>query len=164
MSIVIVSDAIPGLKRLKPLCSHLLMPGLQPRRLALALAVGASIGLLPTVWGTSLLCMLCAPLLRLNLLAVQLANCLVYPLQIVLFLPYLNLGEQLFHSQRLPNNPALLWQQLQAAPLATLQNYWQANLQAACVWLLSVPLLLGSIYLCTLLLVTLLRRTRMAAS
>lgn len=165
MSTVTVSNrAVPGLNRLKNLLIDLLQQGLQPQRLALALAVGATIGLLPTIWGTSLLCLLCAGPLRLNQLVVQLANFLVCPLQIMLFLPYLNFGEQLFRSQLLPHNSALLWQQLQAAPLATLENYWQANLQAACIWLLSAPLLLALIYLFALLLVKQLHQHKISAS
>jgi uncharacterized protein (DUF2062 family) len=161
MSIVTVSDLrlpfIGRLTRLKDLLGGLLQQGLQPQRLALALALGATIGLLPTVWGTSLLCILCAAPLRLNQLVVQLANYLVYPLQIFLFLPYLEVWEQLFSSQVLPHNLERLWQQLQSAPLATLQSYWQANLQAIFVWLLSSPLLLASAYLLALLLVERLR-------
>jgi uncharacterized protein (DUF2062 family) len=150
MSTVTVSKArIPGAKtfdRLKARLLDLLKQGMQPRQLALALALGATIGLLPTVWGTSVLCILFAWLLRLNQVVVQLANYLVYPLQILLFIPYFHLGENLFGSNHLPDNLDLFLTNLQSDPLLVLDQYWQTNLQAACAWLLSLPLLMACSY------------------
>jgi hypothetical protein len=138
---------------IKQRLSGLLQQGLQPRQLAMALALGATIGLLPTVWGTSLLCLLAARLPRLNQLAVQLANYLVYPLQPLLFLPYLTLGELLFSDTRLRASPEDGFAALPASPWAGLERCWQNNLHAVCAWLLTSPLLLTcSFLLCRFLL------------
>lgn len=155
MSIAIASepsttDSCGLWRRLRELLVQQLRQGLAPRRLALALALGATIGVLPTVWGTSLLCLVCARVLRLNQLLVQSANLLVYPLQILLFAPYLKLGDLLFSGQHLPDSLDNLWQGLQQAPLQVLAEYWQANLQAIGIWLFSVPLLLGICFFLTL--------------
>lgn len=150
MSTVTVSEIrLPGtgsFAKLKIQLSSLLRQGCQPRQLSLALALGITIGLLPTVWGTSLICILLAYLCRLNQLAVQLANYLIYPLQILLFIPYFQGGELLFASNNLPADFDLWFETLQSAPLAVLEQYWQANLQAACAWLLSAPLLMAGSY------------------
>lgn len=165
MSIVTVSETkIPGTRtfaKLKARLLDLLKQGMQPRQLALALALGATIGLLPTVWGTSVLCILFAWLLRLNQLVVQLANYLVYPLQILLFIPYFQMGEHLFGSNYLPGNLNFFLTNLQSNPLQVLDQYWQANLQAACAWLLSLPLLMACSYPVAMLL---LRRLHPAES
>jgi uncharacterized protein (DUF2062 family) len=157
MSTVTVANnlPLPGKKtfaRLKAVLQEQLQQGLEPRQLALALALGVSIGLLPTVWGTSVICILLAWLLRLNQLVVQMANYLVYPLQILLFVPYFQLGEKLFASNYLPTDLEHFLASLQQAPWQLLAQYWAANLQAALVWLLSLPLwLLASYWLALLL-------------
>ena len=138
----------------------LLQQGLQPRQLALALALGATIGLLPTLWGTSLVCLLVATLLRVNQFAIQLANILVYPLQLFFFIPYFKLGGTLF-SKPFPGEPSdIFWQHLKTAPLSVLNDYWLANLQAVFAWLLTMPFLLAAAFFISLLLVEQLRTSK----
>lgn len=133
-------------QRLKSLINDQLKNGLNPRDLALAFALGATLGIMPLVWGTSLICIACACCLRLNQAAVQLANYLVYPLQIVLFVPYLILGEQLFASDFLPENSAQLLGQIRQAPTLFFSHFWPLNLQGLLVWLGSAPLVFGLIF------------------
>jgi hypothetical protein len=63
-------------------------------------------GSLRLIWGTSLICIGCASWLKLNQVVVQLANYLMYPLQIALFIPWLLLCDRLFASQLLPEDSA----------------------------------------------------------
>lgn len=49
-------------------------------------------GTMPLLWGTSLLCILLAHLLRLNQVALQSVNYLLYPLQLALLVPFFKLG------------------------------------------------------------------------
>lgn len=137
------------LARLRQLLEEQLQQGLAPRRMAFALALGATLGLLPTLWGTSLLCFLCAWWLRLNQPLVQLANYLVYPLQILLFIPYLRAGDRLFSLHSLPPNIETLTKQLQENPLQFMAQLGGANLRAVAAWGLSAPLLLVTGYLLT---------------
>lgn len=146
MSIAIESEALlktckNRLDRLRQQFSDLLQQGLQPRQLAMALALGATIGMLPTVWGTSLLCFLCAGVVRLNHLAVQIGNYLVYPLQILFFIPYLKFGELLFSCSLLADDPQIFLDHLQASPLVGLEMYWKVNMHAIIAWLLTSPAL-----------------------
>ncbi len=71
----------------------LLSQGLSAHQLALAVAVGLTIGVLPTIWGSSLICVLISWRLGLNQLAVQTINYLVYPLQLALFVPFAIWGQ-----------------------------------------------------------------------
>jgi uncharacterized protein (DUF2062 family) len=66
--------------------------GLTPQKCALTLCLGSAIGLLPILWGTTLLCVLLAYLFRLNQVALQAVNYLLYPLQLALLLPFFKLG------------------------------------------------------------------------
>jgi uncharacterized protein (DUF2062 family) len=77
----------------------LLRTGLSPEDLALAIAVGFVLGCLP-LWGiSSMLCLGVAASLRLNLMAMQAANWLALPLQILLLFPFRRFGEWVLRSQ-----------------------------------------------------------------
>jgi uncharacterized protein (DUF2062 family) len=70
--------------------------GLTPQKLALTLCIGCALGIMPLLWGTSLICILLAHLFRLNHVALQSVNYLFYPVQLALLLPFFKLGTWLF--------------------------------------------------------------------
>ena len=63
----------------------LLKQGVEPSRLSLALASDSAIGAFPALGIATIACTGVAALYRLNLSAIQLANYLVFPMQIILF-------------------------------------------------------------------------------
>jgi uncharacterized protein (DUF2062 family) len=71
---------------------HWLSQGTSPRRLALTLALGFAIGCIPVVGIPTVLCLGLALALRLNLPAIQAANYVVMPLQLLLIAPFVRLG------------------------------------------------------------------------
>jgi uncharacterized protein (DUF2062 family) len=66
--------------------------GLSPTTIALILAVGMVLGVFPVYGCPTVLCVVAAIVLRLNLPAVQLINQLVLPLQLVLLVPLNRFG------------------------------------------------------------------------
>ncbi len=82
----------PALKRIR----NVLTCGLTPQKSALTLCVGFAFGVMPLLWGTSLICIVVAYVFRLNHVALQSVNYLFYPLQLVLLLPFFTLGARLF--------------------------------------------------------------------
>lgn len=70
--------------------------GLTPQKLALTLCIGTALGVMPLLWGTSLICIMLAHLFRLNQVALQSVNYLLYPLQLALLVPFFKLGGRLF--------------------------------------------------------------------
>ncbi len=126
---------------------RLLQQGMSPPRLALSVALGAAIGLAPLIWGTSLLCAALAWRLKLNQVAAQVGNCACYPLQIVLFVPFLLAGQKLFSPGMTPSQLAVWQSALDAGPLAFLRIFWLANFYALVVWLTIAPLFLACCYL-----------------
>ncbi|GFO66501.1 hypothetical protein GMLC_00800 [Geomonas limicola] len=84
--------------------------GLTPHKLSQTLCLGVAVGVLPLIWGTSLICAGLAALLRLNQAAIQAVNYCCYPLQFALFLPLCRLGERI-----LPWGPTLSREVLDAA-------------------------------------------------
>ena len=81
-------------KIILPLVS-LLKQGVEPSRLSLALASGSVIGDFPVLGIATVACTGVAALYRLNLPAIQLANYLVFPMQIILFFLFFMLGRAL---------------------------------------------------------------------
>jgi len=84
--------ASPVLARLRSVMTC----GLTPQKLALTLCLGSALGTMPLLWGTSLLSILLAHRFRLNQVALQSLNYLLYPLQLALLVPFFKLGTWLF--------------------------------------------------------------------
>jgi uncharacterized protein (DUF2062 family) len=80
----------------------LLRQGVTPARLALSLALGIGIGLIPVLGVSTALCAMVALGLGLNLPAIQLVNYLLTPLQLLLIIPQLRLGEWLVGAPPFP--------------------------------------------------------------
>ena len=83
-------------KGVRSRAAALLQSGLTPQQLSLTLCLGTALGVMPLLWGTTLLCALVAARLKLNQAAMQAVNYCCYPLQLALFLPFCRLGELLF--------------------------------------------------------------------
>ncbi len=75
-----------------------LSQGISPRRLALTLALGFAIGCIPVVGVPTVVCAALAFAFRLNFPAIQAANYAVMPLQLVLIVPFVRLGQRLLPS------------------------------------------------------------------
>jgi uncharacterized protein (DUF2062 family) len=83
-------------EKLGALPGNLLTQGTSPHKLALTIALGVITGILPVVWGSTLLCAVLAYLFRLNQAGIQAANYLACPLQIALFVPFYRIGAKIF--------------------------------------------------------------------
>jgi uncharacterized protein (DUF2062 family) len=79
-------------KSIKRNAAAWLREGISPRRLALTLALGFAIGCIPVVGVPTVLCLGLALALRLNLPAIQVANYLAMPLQLMLIVPFVRMG------------------------------------------------------------------------
>ena len=86
----------------------LLRLGTTPECLAWSIAAGLVIGINPLLGSTTLVCLAIASVFRLNIAASQLANHIVYPLEVLLVIPFIRAGSRLFHTAPLPLSPASL--------------------------------------------------------
>jgi uncharacterized protein (DUF2062 family) len=115
---------------------HLLRVGASPRRLAWSLAVGFAVGINPLLGTTTLLCLVVAFVLRLNLVASQISNHLVYPLQLALFFVFIDAGSKVFGTGGLPLGREALLRDMRHHPLATTKLLWAWEWHALVVWAL----------------------------
>lgn len=83
-------------EKIRNALSALLKSGLTPHKLALTVALGITLGVLPVLWGTTLLCAVAAFAFRLNQGCIQIVNYLSYPLQLALLVPFYRFGARLF--------------------------------------------------------------------
>jgi uncharacterized protein (DUF2062 family) len=76
--------------------------GVTPLRLAWSVALGAVIGINPSVGLTTLIVVMLAWAFGLNQIASQIGSHAVVPIHLLLFLPFIQLGVYLFHTRRVP--------------------------------------------------------------
>jgi hypothetical protein len=111
--------------------------GLTPRKLALTLCIGVALGVMPLVWGTSLICFLLAHIFGLNHVALQSVNYLLYPAQLALLAPFFKLGTRLFPWG--PQLPQHLFSSLLSNPgLSSLELLGWIMLKSLAAWLVTV--------------------------
>lgn len=118
----------------------LLRQGLAPRELALCLALGTGIGLFPVLGISTPLLAVIALAQRLNLAAIQLVNYLIYPLQLLLIIPFVRLGEALTGAARQPLTIEAGLGLIADGVWNAVVTLWDAIVHAALGWLLVGPL------------------------
>jgi uncharacterized protein (DUF2062 family) len=112
----------------------LLRVGCSPRKMAWSLAFGIIVGINPLLGSTTVVSLLFAFALRLNLIASQIANHVVYPLQLALFLVFIKLGDRIFHTGKLPMDHEALLHGVRHHPIATTKILWMWEWHALIVW------------------------------
>lgn len=117
----------------------LLQQGLSPERLAACLVLGFLLGVFPLPGSTTLLCASVALLMGLNLAAMQLVNYMVYPLQLILLVPFMQIGRWLFGSRGEAVSPRTLQLALHAGWAAAFHSLAGLVLQAIGAWFVLAP-------------------------
>ena len=127
----------------------LLRMGATPRALAWSIAVGLVIGINPIVGTTTLLCLAAAFLFRLNVVASQIANHAVFPLELALVIPFIRLGSRVFGTAAMPLSPHVFFHAARTAPLALTRELWLWEWHALVLWaavaLVAAPLIASAL-------------------
>ncbi|UOQ81612.1 MULTISPECIES: DUF2062 domain-containing protein [Hymenobacter] len=117
---------------------NLLRQGLTPHQLALTMALGTVIGLVPVLGITTLVATFIAVRLRLNVAATLLIAHLWSPVQLLLLIPLLHWGNQLFGADAHGAlTLAQLQQQFSHDWVTALQVLWKAFAGALLLWALA---------------------------
>ncbi|MCB1142831.1 MAG: DUF2062 domain-containing protein [Leptospiraceae bacterium] len=134
---------------------NLLKQGVTPEKIALSIAFGILLGVFPVIGSTVILCTIATFLFKLNFIAIQLANYLIYPVQFILFIPFIRLGETVLGSDPFPLSMELIFNMLKEDILLAIKTFWVANLHGIFGWFLIGPI---SIYICYRILLPILRK------
>jgi uncharacterized protein (DUF2062 family) len=113
---------------------RLLRVGATPEQLAWSLALGLVVGVNPLIGSTTLAALALAGALRLNLVASQLGNHVVYPLEIALLPVFLKLGSRVFGSEKVPLGGKQLLAAVRHHPWDTTRMLWMWEWHALVVW------------------------------
>jgi tryptophan-rich sensory protein len=124
----------------------LLLQGISPNQIAFTLAVSTACSLLPFLGFTSLLNLGVGLWFRLNQPIMQTLNQLLGPVQLVLIIVYVRVGEKIWQAAPMPISVSLIVQSFRADPWAFLQRFGWTGVHAATAWALSVPLIIAGLY------------------
>lgn len=134
-----------------------LRQGLSAEALSAAITVGFAIAINPIIGSTTILCLLAGRVFRLNHVVLQTVNHLSYPLQLLLIVPFVRLGERLSGADPLPLDIGLLMAEFQKSFVGFVAKFGLAYLHGLLGWLLVVPV---AAFLLHVALVPLFRRFR----
>lgn len=109
--------------------------GATPRTLAWSVALGLLIGINPILGSTTVLCLALSFVFRLNVVASQIANHLVFPLQLILVIPFIRAASRLFGMRAMPMSPHALLYAARTAPVALSRQLWQWESRAFLLWI-----------------------------
>lgn len=110
--------------------------GLTPEKLSFTIALGITLGVIPVLGSTVLLCTLAAIVFRLNLAAIQLVNWLVYPLQLVLLIPFYRIGGWIFRTPPSELSVVNILELIRTNALHAIATLWTVTIHAVVAWLL----------------------------
>ena len=131
----------------------LLRTGADPKRLSWALALGLVVGVNPLLGSTTMVALALASVLRLNLVASQVGNHAVYPLEWLLFPVFIKMGSVVFGTERIPLGGKRLLNEVTRHPWDTTRLLWMWEWHALIVWaaFATVALPLLAVGLCPVL-------------
>jgi uncharacterized protein (DUF2062 family) len=110
--------------------------GATPEKLAQSVAWGALLGIFPILGTTTMLCGAAGIVLRLNHIAMQTVNWLVYPLQFLCIIPFLRLGNIIFGFDPIPLSITEITALFEADFWGSLQNMGWLALRGIVAWML----------------------------
>src|ERR1700676_1599908 len=104
--------------------------GVTGEKMALRVALGATLGIFPVLGSTTALCAIAALAFGLNLPAIQIVNYFVYPAQIALLIPFFRLGERLFQAPHLPLSVSQIYAMIHANMWSAIRSLWTTTWHA----------------------------------
>lgn len=125
---------------------QLLKQGVTVETLAWSLAAGIVCCCFPVLGATSILCFIVAVVFRLNHVAIQLANYACYPLQILLIIPFLQMGNKIFGYESLDFNLEAMSVEFQIDAWTFFEKYIDVAGRAIVAWALVAPFALVLLY------------------
>jgi uncharacterized protein (DUF2062 family) len=123
-----------------------LTQGLSPDAIALTIAIGLAIAVIPIIGTTTVLCTTAAIVLRLNQPLIQAINYFSFPLQLALIVPYLRFGRLLFGGAAIHMSTQELAAFVTSRPAEAFGALWRVTLQALGAWVLTAPLIVAVVF------------------
>lgn len=126
-----------------------LTQGVEPAKIAQAIAFGVATGLFPLLGMTILVSLAVGIPLKLNQPVMQVFRELVYPLHLATILVFMRAGESLFGQPHVPLSLPLITERFFAGPGRFFAEFGMIGLYAVVVWLLIAPVLVIAVFFLT---------------
>ena len=123
-----------------------LRQGLSADTIALTIGVGLAIAVIPVIGVTTILSILAAWAFRLNHPVIHAINWTSAPLQLLLLIPFIRMGERLFGAKRLSLSLEELVAQGSADPFGMISRLGTTAAHALVAWGLFVPIVIVGAY------------------
>jgi len=114
----------------------LMRQGLSPEKLGLSLAFGITGGLFPIPGTTSIICAAFIYFFKLNLVATQVANLCMTPLDLALMIPFIKAGDFLLGSESFKGSTSDIKNKMSEDFFGFLGDFWIALLHGIFVWII----------------------------
>lgn len=114
--------------------------GLKPQELALCVALGAGIGIFPVIGIATPLLTAISLFKRLNFSAIQLVSYLVAPLQLLLIIPFIRLGEKIMQTPKQEITLTAMISILDRGIMPAIITLRDTMVHAAVAWLIVGPI------------------------
>lgn len=139
-------DSVWNRKVVQPILEFL-RQGLTPEKLSITIALGVTLGVIPILGSTVVLCTLAAIVFRLNLAAIQLVNWLVYPLQLALLIPFYRIGGWIFRTPPSELSVVHIFALMRANLLNAIATLWTVTIHALAAWFVLGSIATGLLYM-----------------
>ena len=114
---------------------------MSPKKLSLTLTLGIIVGIMPFMLVGTYLLLVLAIIFRLNVPIIQLINHAAIAGKIVLFVPFLKLGQLIFNSSEIPFELSEILGHLRVEFWETFSTVWQVSLSGLIAWfIISIPI------------------------
>lgn len=117
-----------------------LRQGATPEAVSAAVMVSLALAIVPFIGLTALLCLVAGRLFRLNHVVMQVVNQAAFPLQILLIVPFVRLGETLTGSRHFDLTPTAIIEEFGRSVPDFLEKFWLTGLHGLIGWAVTVPL------------------------
>ena len=115
--------------------------GMSQKRLAISLAMGITIGLIPFYGLTTLLVGLIAVMLRLDFVIMQAVHYIVHPIQLALLIPFFKAGNFLIAKNTVDFTVREYITYFKSDFWLAISDLWKVNLSAIIIWMvIAIPL------------------------
>jgi uncharacterized protein (DUF2062 family) len=133
-------------ERVVALVTAQLVQGIAPEKIALTVALGLTLGIFPILGVTTTLCAIAGVCLKLNQPVIQLVNWIASPLQLMLILVFVRIGEWLTRSARVSFSIPELIHKFHESPLKFFKEFGMTGLHGIIAWLVIAPVLTALLY------------------
>jgi uncharacterized protein (DUF2062 family) len=117
-----------------------LRQGATPEAVSAAVTVSLAIAINPFIGTTTLGCLIAGRVFRLNHVVMQVVNHAAFPLQLLLIVPYVRIGETILGARHFSLKPSAIIEEFNRSIPDFMEKFWLTGLHGLIGWVLTVPL------------------------